>query len=35
MLDKLYYDMIFKRKSFHVFPEAGALSVPELEAIQA
>ena len=34
-MDKLYYDMIFKRKSFHVFPQAGALSSLETEAIQA
>lgn len=33
-MDTLYYDMIFKRKSFHIFTGSKRLSVDELQEIQ-
>lgn len=32
-MNKMYYDMIFKRKSFHLFKETGTISNAELKTI--
>lgn len=34
-MNKIYYDMIFKRKSFHIFKETGTISNDELNTIES
>jgi len=35
MMNKIYYDMIFKRKSFHIFKETGTITNDELNIIES
>ena len=32
--EQLFYDMIFKRKSFHIFKDTQGISTSELEIIE-